>query len=278
MPILHAIILGAVQGLTEFLPISSSGHLAIVPWLFGWDDYADPELQKAFDVAVHVGTLVAVVGYFRRDMVPLIVGGWNALFRRRLPVTAEGRLAWLLVLSAIPASIAGVVGNSLIDRLDDEIGLIAVMLIVFGVVLYVVDKYLPDRRSADSFSLRDALVIGFGQALALQPGVSRSSITITAGRGLGFARQDAARIAFLMSIPLIAGAALYSLVDIGGLSGVPTDLRVPFVVGMVTSAATGWLAVWGLLRLVRAATFAPFAIYRIIVGVGALLFLASSFR
>lgn len=278
MPILHAIILGAVQGLTEFLPISSSGHLALVPWLFGWDDFADDEIQKAFDVAVHVGTLVAVVFYFRRDVLRLTIGGWRALFNRREPVTDDGRVAWLLMLSAVPAAVVGVAANSVIDRLDDEIWLIAIMLIVFGVALYVVDKYMPNRRTADSFALRDALLIGCGQALALQPGVSRSAVTIITARWLGFARLSAARIAFLMSIPLIAGAALYSLIDIGGLSGVPADLRWPFVAGMLSSAITGWAAVWGLLALVRTATFAPFAVYRVLVGVSILAALASSFR
>ena len=278
MPILHAIILGAVQGLTEFLPVSSSGHLAIVPWLFGWNDFDDEEIHKAFDVAVHVGTLIAVVFYFRRDVVKLIAGGWNALFRRGEPVSADGRFAWLLVLSAVPAAIVGVAANSVIDRLDDEIGLIAVMLVVFGVVLYLVDKHVPSRRRAESFGLRDSVLMGFGQALALQPGVSRSAVTIIAARGLGFARESAARVAFLMSIPIIAGAALYSVVDIGGPSGIPADLRWAFLAGMLTSALTGWLAVWGLLRLVQTATFAPFAVYRVIVGVGVLAVLASSFR
>lgn len=277
MPILHAIILGAVQGLTEFLPVSSSGHLAIVPWLFDWNDFDDPEIQKAFDVAVHVGTLVAVLHYFRADVLRLVVGGWNALFRRREGVTADGRLAWLLVLSAVPAAIVGVAANSAIDALDDEIWLIAVMLIVFGVVLVIADR-LPARRTAESFSKRDAIIIGLGQALALQPGVSRSAITITGGRGLGFDRESAARLAFLMSIPLIAGAAVFQLIDIGGPSGIPADLRWPFAVGIVSSAITGWLAVWGLLRVVKSRTFFGFAAYRVVAGVVVLGLLASSFR
>jgi undecaprenyl-diphosphatase len=277
MPIIHAIVLGAVQGLTEFLPVSSSGHLVIVPWLFGWNDFDDPEIQKAFDVAVHVGTLVAVVAYFRHDIADLVVGGWKALFDRKEPVTREGRFAWLLMLSAVPAGIVGVVANPVIDELDDQIWLIGVMLIVFGVVLWAADQ-LPARRDVDSFSTRDAVLMGLGQVLALQPGVSRSAVTISAGRALTFERQSAARIAFLMSVPLIAGAALYQLIDIGGPSGIPDELRWPFVVGMVTSAITGWIAVWGLLRLVRTRTFAALAIYRILLGIFVLSLLASSFR
>lgn len=277
MPILHAIVLGAVQGLTEFLPVSSSGHLAIVPWLFGWNDFDDPEIHKAFDVAVHVGTLVAVMHYFRRDVVTLVAGGWRAMVSGGRDVSPDGRLAWLLVLSAVPAAVVGAVANPVIDRLDDEIWLIAIMLIVFGFVLLAADR-LPRRRDTATFTRRDALIMGVGQALALQPGVSRSAITMTVGRGLTFDRDSAARLAFLMSIPLIAGAALYQLVDVGGPGGIPAELRWPFLVGIASSATTGWLAVWGLLRVIKTRTFAPFAAYRVIVGIAVLGLLASSLR
>ncbi|MDH3753544.1 MAG: undecaprenyl-diphosphate phosphatase [Acidimicrobiia bacterium] len=277
MPIFHAIVLGAVQGFTEFFPVSSSGHLVIVPWLFGWDDFDDESVQKAFDVAVHLGTLVAVVHFFRRDIGRLVVEGIAVATGRRRPASVDGRLAWLLVLATVPAAVVGVVANDLINDLDDELWLIALMLIVFGIVLFIADRLIPSR-SADSFAGRDATAMGIGQSLALQPGVSRSAVTISVARRLGFDREAAARLAFLMSMPLIVGAAVFQFNDVGGLDGIPSDLRWPFIVGIVTSAVTGWLAVWGTLRLVQTRSFAPFVVYRIALGVLVLALLATPWR
>ncbi len=276
MPIVHAIVLGITQGLTEFLPVSSSGHLALVPWLFDWNDFDDDEVAKAFDVAVHMGTLVAVAWYFRRDLRGYVVDGVRAVADRS-DVSDQGRMAWLLVVASIPAAIVGFALNDALDRLDDEIWLIAVMLVVFGLVLAATDR-LPGHRSAGEFGIRDALAMGVGQAAALQPGVSRSGVTMSVARGLGFDRDGAARISFLMSMPVIAGAGLFQLVDVGGFGGIPSDLRWPFVVGVAVSAATGWVAVWGTLRLVRTRTFTPFVVYRVAIGVAVLGLLASSFR
>ena len=276
MPILHAIVLGIAQGLTEFLPVSSSGHLALVPWLFDWNDFADDDVEKAFDVAIHIGTLVAVAWYFRADLRRFVADGARALVDRHNP-TDEGRMAWLLVLASVPAAVVGFTLDSTLDRLDDEIWLVALMLIVFGLVLAAADR-LPVQRSSESFRARDALAMGLGQAAALQPGVSRSGVTISVARGLGFDRDAAARISFLMTLPVIAGAGLFQLVDIGGFDGIPSDLRWPFAVGMMTSAITGWVAVWGTLRLVRTRTFDAFVVYRVVVGVAVLALLASSFR
>lgn len=258
MPILHAIVLGVVQGLTEFLPISSSGHLLLVPWLFDWNDLTDPEIKKAFDVALHVGTLVAVAAYFRSDVVNLVRGGLRAIGRR--PASAEGRLAWLLVLSAVPAAIVGALFESAID---DHLGgpvVIAVSLAVFGAVLWWADRR-PGRRAADDFGARDALLVGAAQMLALNPGTSRSGITMSAARLLGYERESATRLSFLMSLPVIAGAAV---VKVGGLvsDGLPEGLLTPMIVGTITAGVAGWFAVWGLLRLVRTRNLDGFVFYR----------------
>ena len=172
----------------------------------------------------------------------------------------------------MPAALTGVALESVLAS-DDHVWLTAVCLIVFGVVLAVADRRTGDRE-ADSFSLRDAIFMGVGQALALQPGVSRSGITMTVGRALAFDRVAAARLSFLMSLPIIAGAGVYKFLDIGGLGGVPSDMRLAFAVGMGASAITGFLAVWGLLRLIARVTFDGFAVYRVVAGLGVLVVLA----
>jgi undecaprenyl-diphosphatase len=270
--IVHAIVLGAVQGLSEFLPISSSGHLVLVPWLFGWDDFSGREsLEKTFDVALHIGTLVGAIAYFRRDLLRLGVAGLTR------PRTDDGRLAWLLLASAVPAAVTGALLADVIERNTDQIWLIAVMLVVFGLVLLWADR-LHGHRPADAYRLRDALAMGIGQALALQPGVSRSGVTITVGRRLGFDRDAAARLSFLMSLPIIAGAIAFKGVDVLDEGGIPDDFVAPFVWGIVVSGITGWLAVWATLRIVRTRSFAPFVGYRLVVGAAVLALLASTFR
>ena len=269
MEILHAIVLGVVQGLSEFLPISSSGHLELTRWLFGWDDLT-PEIETAFDVAVHLGTLVGAIAYLRRDIARYIAAGFAPLRGRSLD--NDGRIAWFLVASAVPAGITGVLLKDQIADLD-SIAMIAVMLIVFGLLLMVADR-LPERRSLDEFTLRDALLMGVGQALALQPGVSRSGATLTVSRFVGFERDAAARLVFLMSLPIIAGAGVFSLAD----ANIPSDFWPPFLWGMAASALTGWVAVWGTLKLVRTHTFQPFVIYRVVAGLTVLAILATSWR
>jgi undecaprenyl-diphosphatase len=276
--VLHAIVLGLVQGLSEFLPISSSGHLAIVPWLLGWDDFGDNEtLAKAFDVALHLGTLVGAIAYFWRDLIVYARESIGGLLRRGEPMSNDGRIGWLLLLSAVPAAVTGALLSDVIKELDDVIWLMAVTLIVFGLVLYWADR-LPGSRKADDYHVRDALWMGSGQALALQPGVSRSGITISVARRLGFERDAAARLSFLMSLPVIAGAGLYSLVDVLGEGGIPADFRAAFFWGMASSAVSGWFAVWFTIRFVRTHTFTPFVIYRVVLGVVILAVLATDAR
>ena len=276
VPIIHAIVLGLVQGLAEFLPISSSGHLLLVPWLFGWNDFDNTSIEKAFDVALHLGTLVAVVGYFWRDLVVYVREGVLLVVKRERPASAEGRLAWLLVLSSIPAAVAGAVGEKYID---DKLGtpvLIACSLIVFGVLLAWADRRAGRRRLAD-YTRADALKVGMAQVLALNPGTSRSGITMTAARFLGFTRDAAARASFLMAIPVTAGAVAFKMVKLVN-DGIPDGLGTPMVVGIVTSGLSGWLAVWGTLRLIRTRSFMPFVVYRVALGALVLLLIATGVR
>ena len=272
MSILHAIVLGIVQGLSEYLPISSAGHLILVPWLFGWNDFAGNEsLEKTFDVALHLGTLVGAVVYFRSDI--------RRLVRAAIldPKRKDGRLAWLIALSALPAAVVGGLFADTIEENTDQIAAIAVMLIVGGLALAWADGALG-KRTIDEVSRKDAIVMGLGQALALQPGVSRSGVTMTAGRFLGLGRDAAARFAFLMSLPIIAGALVFKFIDVQGEGGVPDDMRAAFFWGIVSSAITGYIAVWGTLKLVRSHSFAPFVLYRLIVGFAVLAILATPWR
>ncbi len=269
MSIFRAVVLGIVQGLTEFLPVSSSGHLQLVPWLFQWDDFdSNEDLGKAFDVALHLGTLVGVITYLWRDIWRYLHAaiGSIAPSARGDGLSTDARIAWLVIVATIPAAITG---GFLEDALssDDYVWLTAASLAVFGVVLAAADR-LPGERDVDSFRLKDALAVGIGQALALQPGVSRSGITITVARVLKFDRVNAARMSFLMSVPIIAGAGLFKYLDIGGLNGIPSDMKGAFAAGMVASAVTGFIAVWGLIKLLAKVTFDGFAVYRVLAALG----------
>ncbi|MDQ3757353.1 MAG: undecaprenyl-diphosphate phosphatase [Actinomycetota bacterium] len=257
MPLLHAVVLGIVQGLSEFLPISSSGHLVLVPWLFDWEELTrHPELNRTFDVALHVGTFVGAFAYFGRDVLQLATG--------------NRRLGLVLLLSAVPAGLVGVFVDSLVEEQSEAIWLIGVMLIVFALVLRWADR-LPGTRQEGEFGVREALLMGAAQAMALQPGVSRSGATISMGRWLGFGRSSAARLSFLMSLPVIGGAGLYEGFDVFVVGdGIPPGFAAPFLWGMVAAGLTGFVAVWGLLRLVRTRSFAPFVAYRIALGTAVL--------
>ena len=276
VPILHAIVLGLVQGLSEFLPISSSGHLLLVPWLFGWNDFSSLSVEKAFDVSLHMGTLVAALVYFRSDVKTYVREGLRLVVKRERPTNAEGRLAWLLVLSALPGAAVGALFEKTIDEKLGKPALIAVSLIVFGLLLAYIDRRVGERK-IEQYSKRDAIIVGAAQVLALNPGTSRSGITMTAGRFLGFNRDTAARISFLMSLPITGGAVAYK-----GLKllrdGVPSGLGVAMVVGVLTSGIAGWIAVWGTLKWVRTRSFAPFVVYRIALGVTVLVIVSAGWR
>ena len=276
MSIFHAIVLGLVQGLTEFLPISSSGHLILAPWLFGWNDFNDLEIQRAFDAALHLGTLVAVLFYLRADLIPYVREGIKVVVAPKKANKTIGRRAWLFVLSAVPAGIAGALAENWITEKLGTPALIAISLMLFGVVLVWADRQ-TGTRDLDSFSKRDALLIGAAQVLALNPGTSRSGITITAARKFGFSRDAAARVSFLMSVPVIGGAVLLKLTKLAS-DGIPDGLIIPMIVGIVSAGISGWIAMWGMIRLLRSRSFTPFVMYRFVVGISVLSILATSFR
>jgi undecaprenyl-diphosphatase len=258
-------VLGLTQGITEFAPVSSSGHLIIVPWLFGWTILNDPQLNKTFDVALHLGTLVGALAYFWRDVARYLAAWVRSIGARSIRTTDE-RLAWALVLGTIPGAIAGALFESIIT---DDLGqpwLIAVMLAVFGVLLYVVDRRASRRRSMDDLTVRDGVVLGIAQAVALQPGVSRSGVTITAARAMGVDRPSAARFSFLLSLPIIAGAGALKGLDVAR-NGLPAGMAAPFAWGMLASAVSGFLVIWFLLAYLRRRDFAVFMWYRIAVAV-----------
>jgi undecaprenyl-diphosphatase len=276
VPIIHAIVLGLVQGFTEFLPISSSGHLLLVPWIFGWNDFESSSVEKAFDVALHIGTLFAVVGYFRHDLSTYVRAGARQLVKRERPATDNARLVWLLVLATVPAAAVGAVFS---DSIDEHLGtpfIIAISLIAFGLLLAWADRR-QGTRPIEDLRTRDAILVGAAQAIALNPGTSRSGITMTAARFIGFNREAAVRISFLMSIPIIVGAVVF---EVGGLvsDGIPEGLLVPMIVGIIASALSGLLAVWGTLTIVRTYSFMPFVVYRIGLGVVILIVLATGYR
>ncbi|MGZ0190829.1 MAG: undecaprenyl-diphosphate phosphatase [Acidimicrobiales bacterium] len=279
MPILHAIVLGLVQGLSEFLPISSSAHLLFVPWLLGWDDFSGAggeSLKQSFDVALHLGTFVAVLGYFRKDVKSYVVEGTKLVFTRTKPVTTDGRLAWLFVLATIPAAAIGAIFE---DQIGTALGsplIIALSLIGFGILLGVADRAVGTRKVED-FRMPDSLKVGMAQALALNPGTSRSGITMTAARWIGFDRDAAVRISFVMSLPVIFGAVVFKMFKMFSEGGYE-ELLVPMAVGIVTSCISGLVAVWGTIKLVSTRNLMPFVIYRIAVGVLMLVILAFGWR
>ena len=280
MPILHAIILGLVQGFSEFLPISSSGHLALVPWLFGWNDFADvtngASIEKAFDTALHLGTLVAVLFYMRAELIGYVREGIRIVVSPKRADKQMGKRAWLFVASAIPAGIAGAIGQQWItDKLGTPV-LIAVSLVFFGLLLLWADRQ-QGTRDVDTFTRKDALLIGLVQVLALNPGTSRSGITITAARKFGFSRDAAARVSFLMSVPVIGGAVLFSLVKLVR-DGIPDGLIAPMIAGIIAAGVSGWVAMWGMIRILRTRNFNMFVMYRVAVGFGVLSIAASSWR
>ncbi|MEY4008060.1 MAG: hypothetical protein RLZZ467_1115 [Gemmatimonadota bacterium] len=277
MSILHAIVLGIVQGLTEFLPISSSGHLILVPELLGWNDFAGNEsLNKAFDVALHLGTLVGACWYFRRDLGRYLAAAWRSIVGRTLADT-DARIAWLLLLSAVPGAIVGGLLSSTIDEHLGQPVLIGVMLIIGGLLLWWAD-HLDGTRSVEEFSLRDAGVMGVAQAIALQPGVSRSGITITVGLWLGLDRVSATRVSFLMSLPIIAGAGVFSAAKVMADGGLPPGSGPAFLAGFLAAGISGWIAIAGLLQYLRTRTFMPFVWYRFVVGTAVIVVFATGIR
>lgn len=265
MTVFQAIVLGIIQGLSEFLPISSSAHLLLAPRLFGW-----PSPGLSFDVSLHVGTLVAVLWYFRREWVELTVAAWTIARSRRVQSVAERRVVYL-VIATIPAAAAGLLLEEYAETVFRAPLVTAVALIVLGVLLWAIDRWAPNRRVLDSLRWTDALLIGCAQALALVPGVSRSGATITAGRALQLDRQSAAVFSFLLSMPVITAAAILKVPD----ALRETGLSMPLVAGVVASACSGWLAIAVLLRYVSRNDYTVFAVYRILLGLAVIWLLGA---
>jgi undecaprenyl-diphosphatase len=252
MELFQSVILGLLQGVGEFLPISSSAHLVLEPWLFKLED---PGLT--FDIALHLGTLVAVLLYFWRDWLNLIQKGLTN------PGHGEGKLFWYLVFATIPGAAIGFLLEHKAETVFRNPVLIALMLIVMGIVLYAADRVSRKQVDLKQISLKKSLVIGLSQALAVIPGISRSGITMTTAMVLGMTREGAARFSFLLSAPIIFGAAVIKIPDI---IRNPSLIDIPFVTGTAVACITGLASIGFLLRFVRTKTFLPFAWYRFALG------------
>jgi undecaprenyl-diphosphatase len=273
----QAFLLGVVQGLTELLPISSSGHLILIPWLADWDYLqTHEEFNKTFDVALHLGTLVAVVAYFRRELRNLVAALVSSVRRRAIDGVDE-RIAWLVVAATVPAAVVGAFGENAIDEHLGEPWQIAIFLAVFGLVLWVTDRR-DATHTLDELGAGTAVAVGLGQALALAPGVSRSGITISVARALGVDRDSAARFSFLLLVPITLGAAVFKGVDDVILGDLPAGWVGPFLVGTIASAGSGLLAIDLLLKYVRRHDYSPFVVYRLVAAFVVLGLIAAGVR
>ncbi len=272
MNILQAVILGIVQGLTEFIPISSSAHLVIIPWLFNWND---PALESlTFDVALHLGTLLALLAYFWIDWVRLVKTGIASIIERKIGEDIDRKLAWYLVIGTIPGGIVGLLFEHKIEHLfhpaEGEIVAssmiwMAAIIALLGALLFLAERLAKHDRRMNGLTLRDSILIGLAQALAIFPGVSRSGSTITAGLAVGLERETAARFSFLLSAPIVAGAGLKSLWDIykgihsGAIAG--SDMAL-FPIGFVAAAISGYFCIKFLLRFLQKNSTNVFVYYR----------------
>jgi undecaprenyl-diphosphatase len=263
--ILHAIILGIIQGLSEFLPISSSGHLILARDLFGWN-FATPTIEKTFDVALHMGTFLGIAIYFWKDIGRLFTGFVSYLHTRDLAAHPYSKLSLLVLISTIPAAVVGLKFDDLIERNLGQPLIICGLLIGFGILLAWADIVGRRERVMENLHWKDAAIVGVAQAIALAPGTSRSGVTMTAGLFLGLDRESAARYSFLISLPAIAGAALYKGAKLA-MTGIPDGLGTPMIAGTLAAAISGLIAIAWLLRYVQTHNLKPFVLYRIAVGV-----------
>ena len=264
-PTLQALVMGVVQGLTEFLPVSSSGHLIIVPWLFGWNDPFISSL--AFTVMIHLGTLAALLVYFAPDWQRLIPAGLAALRDRSLDADPDRRLALLIATATVPAAVVGAVLSDAVEERFRQVGLVATMLVVGAAILWIADRTGRRDRSISGLTFPIAFGIGAAQAIALIPGISRSGISISAGLFAGLDREAAARFSFLMATPITAGAGVFELRRLlTGEAGVSVEL-VPLAVGMLSAYVAGLFAISALLRFLRSRSTAVFVVYRVAVAV-----------
>lgn len=258
MSILQALILGIIQGLTELLPISSSAHLNIIPWLLGWTNSEQfVTAFEGFDVALHFGTLLAIAIFFFKDWIALIKGGWNQVVKKEK--TTEGKMFWYIVIATIPGGIIGFLLDHFADGLLTKPLIIAIALIVMGIILYLVDKNAKSNTKYENMTFKQTFLIGLSQALAFIPGVSRSGITMTTGRLLGVERKACAKYSFMLSAPIVLGATLLKMKDF--------VFNIPFFVGVFASFIVGIIVIKFLLNYLQKGSFKGFAIYRVIFGI-----------
>lgn len=267
---LQALFLGILQGLTEFLPISSSAHLRIFPELFGWGDPG-----AAFTAVVQIGTELAVLLYFRKDIWHIARSWTLSIFKPEYRGRLEARLGWFIILGSIPIGILGVAFEETIQTSLRNLWLIGTTLIVLGIVLGIADRLGSTNKEIKNLNIRDAILMGLAQALALVPGVSRSGATISMGRALGYARPAAARYAFLLAIPAVVAAGVFQLPDV--TAGDNPYGWTPTIVATVVSFVVGYAVIAWLLRFISTHTFAPFVIYRILLGLGVFALLGAGF-
>lgn len=256
MEIYQAIILGIVQGLTELLPISSSAHLNLIPWFFNW------EMPESFDVALHLGTLLAITIFFFKDWIGLIKGGYEQVVKKKK--STEGKIFWYIVAVTIPTGIVSLVLDKVSDKICEKFGiemiLIAIALIVLGIVLYIVDKKSPSDVKYEDMTFKQSFLIGISQAIAAAfPGTSRSGITMTVARALHMDRESAAKYSFLLSTPIILAAVLVSITDF--------QFTLAFFMGVLSSFLVGVIVIKFLLNYLKKGSFKIFAIYRVILGI-----------
>ena len=249
--ILQSIFLGIVQGLTELLPISSSAHLTIIPWMFNWNGLSD-----SFDVALHFGTLLAIGIYFFKDWIALIKGGFNIIVKKEKSV--EGRMFWYIVVATIPGGIIGFLLDHFLEDALKKPLIIAIALIVMGIILYIVDKKCESKIKYTQMGPKETFLIGLSQALAFIPGVSRSGVTMTTARLLKVKRQAAARYSFMLSAPIVLAATIFKLPDF--------EFSLAFFLGIITSFAVGFAVIKFLLKYLQKGSFKVFAIYRVVFG------------
>ncbi|MDR7254422.1 undecaprenyl-diphosphatase [Nocardioides sp. BE266] len=266
--LLKAVVLGVIQGLTEFLPISSSAHLRIFPELFGWGDPG-----AAFTAVIQIGTELAVLIYFRKDIWRIGSAWVRSLFQPEFRGTLDSRMGWYIIVGSLPIVVLGVLLKDVIERDFRNLWIIGCTLIVLGIVLGIADRVGRTDRGQSKITLKDAVVMGGAQALALIPGVSRSGATISAGRFLGLEREAATRFAFLLAIPAVVGAGLFELKDIP--NGHNDFGWGPTAVGTVVSFVVGYAAIAWLLRYVSTRSYTPFVIYRIVLGAATLILLGA---
>jgi undecaprenyl-diphosphatase len=265
MSLLQALVMGIVQGATEFLPVSSSGHLVLVPWLLNWEFGS-----IAFHVVLHAGTLLAVVAYFWRDIVVLVGAAWRGLLARRPFENPDARLAWLLLLASLPAAAAGLLFEGLVAEILETPVAVSAFLLVTAGLLWISERLARQDREYRSMGVWDALWIGTAQALALFPGISRSGSTIAGGLTRGLRRNEAARFSFLLAIPVILGGTVLALFDLLSAPGAASQGGV-LIVGFVASAGVGYPAIHLLMRHVRRRPLTGFAVYCLLAGIGGLV-------